>query len=195
MPVKKTRLSWNQIHAHMRALAKRIPKGRYSHIYGIPKNGTIAAHLLSQHTGIPVLHTSARALRKRADKHRILVFDDLVDSGSTLKRFQGHPTAVIFDKHGKFRTTHPGKRVGHTWIVFPWEENEREGVADNLIRLLESMGVDVRGPGLDAKVRSLHRHVKTWTPDGSKTKSGANRVRGVNKSGAKTGRATSRKRS
>jgi hypoxanthine phosphoribosyltransferase len=157
--------NWNQIRILVEKAARRIPRDRYQFLYGVPKNGLIIADWLHEMTGIPVKRVD-RGNLSRMKPGTVLVVDDLVDSGSTLKPYQkmGHDTLVLYNKHGKVDVTFPGKRMPHgTWIGLPWEKHERN-FRTTAIRMLEHLGHQVNTPDLDAKIHSMMLHLRRWKP-------------------------------
>ncbi len=119
---KKVKISWEEFHKDIKKLAIKINRRKflYQGIYGIPRGGLIVAVMLSHLTGIPVV------LDKRKLGKRILVVDDIADTGKTLERF-------LKDKSvGAIATVwyHPKSSVVPNyyvnvkkkgWLVFPFE--------------------------------------------------------------------------
>ena len=90
-------------------------------IYPIPRGGYPIAVHLSHFLNVPI-----RDEVILTDKN-ILVVDDLIDEGETLKSFTEYPHykfAVLYKK--PWSPIKPDFYIGETdnWIVFPWEDPE-----------------------------------------------------------------------
>lgn len=101
----------------MNKLAKDIKKSgeKFDFIYGIPRGGWVVAVALSHRLGIPVA--------KFRVNEKVLVVDDISDSGGTLKDLRRFKIATIFVKDKS--TVKPDfywKKIREEiWIEFPWE--------------------------------------------------------------------------
>lgn len=117
-------ISWGEIYDLLDKTTSQLPKD--TKYYGVPRGGQIVAGL----TG------NAVDTIEEAD----VIIDDLIDSGATLKRYNNYnkPFIALIDK----RKVHKD-----IWIVFPWETQEGS-IEDNVIRLLQYFGEDVKRDGL-----------------------------------------------
>ena len=96
---------------------------KYTYIHGIPRGGLVLAVILSHRLNLKFLETNME-LSKLALTEKVLVVDDLVDTGKTLETFSSHfDTAVLFKK--PWSTVQPIYYVAETtkWVIFPYEKN------------------------------------------------------------------------
>lgn len=114
-------------------------------VYGVPKGGMIAAGFLKQ----------AKNTHNISEANIIL--DDLIDSGTTAKKYQEkYPQkdfVALFDKRNP---------PTNDWIVFPWELEHPGGedsIQDNIVRQLEYIGEDPNREGL---LETPNRIVRAW---------------------------------
>lgn len=125
-------------------------------VYPVPRGGVPVAYALQNFMEIEIVD-----LPEQAD----IIIDDLVDSGATRDRFK-HLTKrgvadntfyALIDKTA-LEADHPYKG----WIVFPWErsaESADESATDNVVRLLQFIGEDVKREGLQ---ETPGRVIKAW---------------------------------
>jgi len=105
-------------------------------IYGIPRGGMIPAilvsHILETKYKFNVRFIPSLDHLTPKDMHRLVVIDDICDSGETFKivkqLFPMAKTAVLFRREGAgFQTDfHCHTIVDDRWLVFPWEVNDGE---------------------------------------------------------------------
>lgn len=136
----KIKLTWNEV-------LERLEKYDKSHeiIYGVPKGGMIITAFLK----------NAKAT---FDVNRAtLILDDLIDSGATKQKYEDTyhltPFVALYDKIKEGITD---------WLIFPWESDHPQGednVQENIIRLLQYIGEDVKREGL---LKTPYRVVKSW---------------------------------
>lgn len=122
-------------------------------IYGIPRGGNLVAMALSQRLDLPMLDCVAKSLGK------ILVVDDLVDSGKTMKVFaeQGLPTAALYVKPHSPRPTFYTREIDG-WVDYFYEkpESDRETL---ITRMLETIG---ENPNREGLLDTPKRVVRMW---------------------------------
>ncbi len=140
-PVEE-KISWVQVWSDLETLAKQIPKGKYSHIIAVGKGGMIPAYFLSKYLGIDSMQIMVLSSYKNRKKGNIemvggtffsmenynnpsvLVVDDLVDTGDSLKFITdlvpGAATAVLYKKAKSPKPTYSVADFTG-WLVFPWE--------------------------------------------------------------------------
>ena len=119
--------------------------------YPIPRGGVPVAYLLNDLVSIVNFPDDAD-----------FFIDDIIDSGSTLKRycddFPGKPFFALIDK------TDPGCELNDKWICFPWEGSVPEGgIEDNVRRLLQYVGEDVNRGGLLETPKRVAKAWAEWT--------------------------------
>lgn len=137
MGIKKVSFTWEDVLALLSPIDK--PNLR---VYGIPKGGMCASTALQL----------AKIVYKAEDANVIL--DDIVDSGTTKKRY----TDLYPDKQFYALVDKTTKdKDNDSWIIFPWEN---QGVEDDIIlRLLQYIGEDVTRQGLR---ETPARAMKAW---------------------------------
>ena len=130
--MEKCYITWNDIEVAIEELAYRINEsGIYIRfIKGIERGGLIPAVLLSHKLDIPMTHNLY--LNNKAT----LIVDDICDSGHTLEKYNslGFPTAALHLKQtSSIKPTFWTKIVEEKeWIVYPWEREDSETIADYL---------------------------------------------------------------
>jgi GTP cyclohydrolase I len=131
-------------------LVDKIQKSgnQYLGIYGIPRGGSIIAVALGRELNLPLVSKEMVTSRK------ILVVDDLVDSGKTRMRWRDFDFACLHVKERAKLT--PVNYFNH--ISYFWEENESPA-EDSVIRLLQMVGEDVTRDGLK---ETSKRFVNSW---------------------------------
>lgn len=113
---QKRKITWKEVKDKV----KELPKGKY---WGVPKGGMYVAAMLDAVDNI-----------EDAD----YIIDDLIDSGSTMRRYRtlypDKPFIGLFDK-----------RNGDTnWLVFPWEiEDETKEIEDYLLRIAQRLNIKI----------------------------------------------------
>jgi GTP cyclohydrolase I len=79
------------------------------------------------------------------------IFDDLIDTGTTMQRFGDKPFFALIDKRNWAH--------GEDWVVWPWEETAEVGIEDHIVRLLQFIGEDPTRGGLE---ETPARVAKAW---------------------------------
>ncbi|MHC1623163.1 MAG: GTP cyclohydrolase I FolE [Candidatus Methanospirareceae archaeon] len=144
------RIGWKQFFDEVSRLARRnyLPEA----VYGVPTGGSFVSLALSGLWGCPCLdeleHTRG-----------VLVVDDLVDSGKTLRPYlrAGATVDALFRKtHSPDDLAPDATQLGEEWVQFPWEQDSSP--KDAVTRLIEYIGDDPNREGLietpDRVVRS-----------------------------------------
>lgn len=111
---------YDMYHVIIPAVRPHIHK--FSGIYGVPRGGLSLAQRLSHNLPLPYHHLPP------SDK-RILIVDDIADTGKTLSRFPHNPKLTLFYHEASgilpdfwfHRKNNPQE-----WIIFPWENIEYE---------------------------------------------------------------------
>lgn len=95
----------------------------YDTIYGVPRGGVPLAIALSYELSISLIDPTSWELMLPY-KDKILVVDELVDSGATRNRFKEYDFAVIHRKDcTKFEPTYfVSEQPGDIWINYWWEK-------------------------------------------------------------------------
>jgi len=149
-------ISYKEFYSDAQSLATIIEK-QYEAIYAIPRGGVPVGIILSNLLNIPLIDD------KEMIDSNVLIVDDLTDSGATLKQYPGNDTAVLYKKSWSPLTTYWVEETDD-WIEFPYEQTERDE-ADNIIRLLETLGEDPTREGLrDTPKRVMKFYREFLTP-------------------------------
>jgi xanthine phosphoribosyltransferase len=141
-------VSWDQFHRDARALAWRLSSaGPFSAIVAITRGGLVPAAIVARELelrvietvcvasyhdyqrqgGLKVLKTIAAEVAKLDDGGKLLVIDDLVDTGATAKVVRemlpgAHFAAVYAKPLGRpMVDTFITEVSQDTWIYFPWD--------------------------------------------------------------------------
>ena len=136
--VKKIYTTWEDVEVGVQKIISKSPEVDY--VVGIPRGGLILAVMISHRLGIK--HMTIDHLEKLEEdgfdmiKKRILIVDDISDSGQTLKRFKkaGYTTATLDVRN----TTITVPDIFHVWlestdwVVYPWERKDSKTIQDYL---------------------------------------------------------------
>ena len=128
--MEKIYLTWKDVEDAIESIAYRIKTSsiEINSISGLPRGGLIPAVMLSHKLNIPLYSLGTVV-------GNILVVDDICDSGETLHKFKHESnvyTATIHHKQtASVEPTFWYSLVrGDAWIVYPWEQNDSETIAD-----------------------------------------------------------------
>lgn len=129
--MKKRILDWIDIEFAVSRLAENIKlSGReFDAISGLPRGGLIPAVMLSHKLNLPYTDFSGDS----DDFDKILLVDDICDSGHTLKMH--HPFFTLVSLHYKAKAViEPDfwyKLVDdEEWVVYPWEDESAQPIPD-----------------------------------------------------------------
>jgi hypoxanthine phosphoribosyltransferase len=123
-------IKWEDImHALQTIVNKysfKIVSNKYIAIYGVPRGGKVVAVVLSHMLNLPILERFEPKIATR-----ILVVDDIVDSGATLNAMKRlYPNTHFLSIYVKESATTPEyyyeKIRDEQWMVFPWEKNNEK---------------------------------------------------------------------
>jgi len=128
-------LTWEDVQSAAREMIARNPQAKA--VYGVPMGGLGVAIC----TGLPWATPDF-------DKQSLLIVDDLVDSGKTLRRYadDGYIVDALYRKPHSPTELAPQAEVVKGWVKFPWEKET--GPEDAVVRLLEWIGEDPNREGL-----------------------------------------------
>lgn len=149
LPIKAFPVSWDQFHRDARALAWRLSaKGPFAAIVCITRGGMVPAAIVARELGVRVVETisivsyhedntqgqidvlksiSSDLLAQAKQGEKILVIDDLVDTGATLRTVRtilpnAHFAAIYAKPMGRDMIDSFITEVSQdTWIYFPWD--------------------------------------------------------------------------
>lgn len=140
-------LSWTQIENDAHALADKLLQSqlKWDGIIAIARGGLVPATILSHRLNIHWLDTlclssyndvtkkqgALRILKEfKSDSDKLLVVDDLVDTGETFLKVRemlpkAHFSCLYAKKPGISTVdTYTLKVPSDSWLVFPWEESD-----------------------------------------------------------------------
>jgi adenine/guanine phosphoribosyltransferase-like PRPP-binding protein len=80
-------ISFNEIIANSKILAKKIPKNKYKFVFGIPAGGLISAYIVANELNLEMLTVPEFKENREKNTADILIIDDLIDGGETIKKF------------------------------------------------------------------------------------------------------------
>lgn len=127
---KKEKYSWSDYNYDVRVILKFIKnKGLIINaIYGIPKGGLILGVHLANILNIPLI-TTEKEFRRLVKYEKILVVDDVSDSGITFSKIPDidkcYTASLCIKKGTKFiPDIWCNKYEQDVWIVYEWEEAE-----------------------------------------------------------------------
>ena len=138
MGVKKVYVEWEDLERDIDKIVSKVKEVDY--VVGIPRGGLIIAVMISHRLGIK--HMTIDHLEKLEefdldiDKKRILIVDDISDSGQTLKRYkkEGYTTATldVRDTTVTVPDFYSNWIENADWIVYPWERKDSKTIQDYL---------------------------------------------------------------
>jgi len=145
-PPKHISVTYDEIHAHAKALAKELEaKGPWKGVVAVSSGGMLPAKIVARNLGIKDIPTCSitrydgnkegdlRIIRMPEinDKGRgWLIIDELADKGKTLRLIKKHfPEAHIATLYVKAEgkdvvDTYLSEVDQETWMHYPWEDNE-----------------------------------------------------------------------
>ena len=138
--VNKIYTSWDDVEKGVEKIVSKTPSIDY--VVGIPRGGLVLAVMISHR--LNVKHLTIDHLEKleeqglELNKKRILIVDDISDSGQTLKRYKkdGYLTATLDVRNTTITT--PDIFCcwldNTDWVVYPWERKDSktiQGYLDN----------------------------------------------------------------
>ena len=133
----KIRYDWKMIEVMCEDIANQVRDSHYDYIYGLPRGGLIPAVMISHLLNIPMIRNLPSADQLPFHFNRILVIDDIVDSGGTISdficgvRIFDHDSPIdvasLFWRKdvASFKPNYYAATVDNkdVWIFFPWETN------------------------------------------------------------------------
>jgi GTP cyclohydrolase I len=121
-------LTWDDVFSRIEYIKKKYKIDKKTKIYGVPKNGMILSGFFN-------------AINVANPEEADLILDDIIDSGSTKKKFK-----KLFPKKKFVALFEKDSNVD--WVNFPFEKKLDEDQNDTVIRLLQIIGEDPRREGL-----------------------------------------------
>ena len=128
---------WNWVDKQIDEIGEKLEAyDKPEFITGVPRGGLIPAILMSHKFDIPFIGLEAAKTLPGNLKKKILVVDDIADSGNTLAQIQRHNflTATLARRHSSiFNPLFVGSDINDEhWLVFPWERPSSNTIQDYL---------------------------------------------------------------
>ena len=132
----KTFITWDEYDIMIKQLSYWIKfecEEEVGAIYGLPRGGLPIAVSLSHQLNLPLLMDYYD--RKIVTDKKILVVDDIADTGNTLRDFESPHNIICTLHYHEDSIVLPNYYCdlkGDKWIVYPWETRDSEEVQDYL---------------------------------------------------------------
>jgi GTP cyclohydrolase IA len=151
------KLTHPEVLAFSHNLADKLSDMMEEHIiriYPIPRGGVPVAYALNGFMDAKIVDAP-----EKAD----VFVDDIIDSGATQRRYRENFPAIPFCALIDKLSASPSMReFKDQWIVFPWEETVESSIEENVVRLLEFVGEDVKREGLKDTPRRVASAWREW---------------------------------
>ena len=131
--------TWNWVNDQIDKIGEKLEGlEKPQFITGVPRGGLIPAVLMSHKFDIPFIGLEAAKTLPGDLKKKILVIDDIADSGNTLAQIQRHnfKTATLARRYSSsFSPLLVGEDISDDhWLVFPWENIRSKTIQDYLVK-------------------------------------------------------------
>lgn len=136
---EKKLYDWDWIEKQIDKIGEKLEAfEKLQFITGVPRGGLIPAVLMSHKFDIPYIGLEAAKTLPGDLKKKILVVDDIADSGNTLAQIQRHNfrTATLARRYSSsFSPTFVGEDIlDDHWLIFPWEQKSSKAIQDYLVK-------------------------------------------------------------
>lgn len=134
---KKVVYDWDWVDQQIDSIGEKLESiEKPQFITGVPRGGLIPAVLMSHKFEIPFIGLEAAKTLPGDLKKKVLVVDDIADSGNTLAQIQRHNfiTATLARRYSSsFSPLFVGTDIKDDhWLVFPWENLSAKSIQDYL---------------------------------------------------------------
>lgn len=123
MEIKKRYISWEEVEELVDILHQNIIESgiEFDCVYGLVRGGLIPAVMLSHKMGVPYDYFG-----------KVLIIDDICDSGATLDRLDEMTAVLHYKPHTSIVKPYfyACKFESDDWIVYPWEEKDSKPIQD-----------------------------------------------------------------
>jgi len=136
--IKKIYTSWKDVERGANIITSKLVGIDY--VVGIPRGGLVLAVMISHRASVK--HMTIDHLEKLEEedkienKRRILIVDDISDSGQTLKRYKkdGYTVATLDVRNTTITTPDLfcNWLESTDWVVYPWERIDSKTIQDYL---------------------------------------------------------------
>ena len=134
---QKVFLSWKWVDDQLNTIGDKLEGKELEFVAGIPRGGLIPAVMMSHAFGIKYISYSSAKLLPKDLREKVLVVDDIADTGHTLKEAVelGFITATLAIRSGTktIPLFHGESILDDRWLVFPWEKLDSVPVQDYLV--------------------------------------------------------------
>ena len=132
---KKVYISWEGYDSYIDSITNWVKTSdlNLGAVYGLPRGGLPIAVSLSHRLHLPLLMDYYD--RKIVTDKKILVVDDIADTGHTLKDFENKHNIICTFHYHKQSIVVPDYWIhekADKWIVYPWELNDSDEIQDYL---------------------------------------------------------------
>jgi hypoxanthine phosphoribosyltransferase len=136
MTIKKHYFSWEDYDYAIKCIVEYYESQNLDcgAVYGLPRGGLPIAVSLSHRLNLPLLMNYYD--RKIVTDKKILVVDDIADTGETLKGFDTNKNIICTFHHTEESIVLPEFSVfnkNDKWIVYPWETKDSETIPDYIV--------------------------------------------------------------
>ena len=136
---EKKLYDWNWVDEQINKIGEKLEGFEIPQfITGVPRGGLIPAVLMSHKFNIPFIGLEAAKTLPGDLKKKILVIDDIADSGNTLAQIQRHnfKTATLARRYSSsFTPSIVGTDIlDDHWLIFPWEQISSKPIQDYLVK-------------------------------------------------------------
>jgi GTP cyclohydrolase IA len=141
----KISLTWQDIESLVLSHFQSTSLNKYEYVYGVPRGGISIAIMVAMKSNLRLLSSL-----EGIDPDRVLVVDDIIDSGATKQKYHQYDFWALWNK----------QYDGGSWVEFPWEVMQNESPAeDSVTRILQAIGENPIREGL---LETPKRVVKSW---------------------------------
>ena len=131
----KVFITWDEFDGYIDSITDWVKTNdlNLGAIYGLPRGGLPIAVSLSHKLHLPLLMNYYD--RKIVTDKKILVVDDIADTGHTLKDFENKHNVICtfhYHKHSIIEPDYWVQQKGDRWIVYPWELDDSDEIQDYL---------------------------------------------------------------
>ena len=132
---KKVYISWEGYDSYIDSITNWVKTSdlNLGAVYGLPRGGLPIAVSLSHRLHLPLLMDYYD--RKIVTDKKILVVDDIADTGHTLKDFENKHNIICTFHYHEQSIIEPDywiHKKDDDWIVYPWEREDSEEIQDYL---------------------------------------------------------------
>jgi len=126
----KKYISPEEFHLDVSKLAELISQDKYEYVYGPPRGGHIIGAYLSHYLDLTYIESydTLKSIQREGVRDKVLIADDLVDTGVTMEKFKEYNIAVLYYKPRSIvRPTYYVKEIPNDlWVCFPWEKDDEK---------------------------------------------------------------------